>query len=54
MKKLAVTFIAFMSFAFSANAGSYYLLYTLKSGSSVVQGGYSSYNQCKYAAVQKK
>ncbi len=54
MKKLAVTFIAFMSFAFSANAGSYYLHYTLKSGSSVVQGGYSSYNQCKYAAVQKK
>ena len=49
MKKLAVTFIAFMSFAFSANAGSYYLHYTLKSGSSGVQGGYSSYNQCMKA-----
>ena len=49
MKTLAVTFVALIVMTSAVQAGSYKLYYTLYSGSTGVQGGYNSYEDCMKA-----
>jgi hypothetical protein len=49
MKILIATAVSFLMLTSAANAETFYLHYTLKSGSKGVQGGYSSYKDCMKA-----
>jgi hypothetical protein len=49
MKTLLTSTFTLLILTSTANAGTFYLHYTLKSGSRGVQGGYSSYKDCMKA-----